>query len=313
MKINKIGSTIKYFREMDGISQGQLCRGLCSVATLSRVEAGDREIDSYLLITLLERLGKSPNQFEMILTEQDYMLYNYRDKIKKCLDDKNWSEANQLLRRYEQMAGSKITVHNQFIAATKAALNDIREGSTELTIQYYQEAISYTVPNFQSISLDKYYYSITELSIIVEIIQRMRNTDERDKAKKLLNKLLNYYEIHFKEANSELYPKVIIMLCQEYIQEEDYGHALELCDMGIEINKNSRKLDFRGELYLLKARLIERLYKLGADWEQRKKECIKLYLQAHYVFDFCEEHTNANQILEYLQEEYQWGCIGWGI
>jgi transcriptional regulator with XRE-family HTH domain len=89
---NNIGSAISYFRDTYHISQSKLCKGLCSVSTLSRIEAGERDIDAFLLEIFLERLGKIPYQFELILTDFDYEAYQSRKEISKLIEDEAFDD-----------------------------------------------------------------------------------------------------------------------------------------------------------------------------------------------------------------------------
>lgn len=309
MESNKIGSAIQYFRESYQISQSKLCKGLCSVATLSRIEAGERDVDSLLLETLLERLGKTPNQFELILADFDYVSYQNREEIKKQIENNNFEAAYSLLNTYENIAASKGPVHKQFIITSRALLNELQGGEVERTIELFMEAVSYTVPDFKTNEIIDYYLSYTELNIIIDIIQRLKSAGLTDRAKEILFRVLEYLDMHNSmEEYNRLYPKVAIIASRLFMQEQDLNKALELCNKGLEINKGNRKLDYRGELYLIKAQITEALFKTQSNWKTLQDECLKLYLQAYYVFDFCEERTTAEKIKKYLQEEYKWVC-----
>ena len=50
---------LKYYREKYNLRQEDICRGICPVTTLSRLEQGNREVDSLLGQTLLGRIGKA--------------------------------------------------------------------------------------------------------------------------------------------------------------------------------------------------------------------------------------------------------------
>lgn len=310
MENNKIGSAIQYFRESYQISQGRLCMGLCSVATLSRIEAGERDVDSLLLETLLERLGRMPNQFELILTESDYDLYQKREEIKKQVANKEYTSASALLQEYEQIATSKGNVHVQFVKAYKALLNELDGGTIETTIDLLMQAITCTVPDFKTNEIKDYYLSNIELNIIVDILQRMAAAGMNENAKQILKQVLDYLEFHTSiEENNNLYSRVAIIACRLYIKENNLKKALEICNRGYEKSKGNRKMDFLGELTFLKARATEGLLKLEIDWQEKKKNCLKLYLQAYYVLSFCEENDTAEEIREHLKEEYQWEDI----
>ncbi len=304
---NKIGSAIQYFRENYKISQIKLCKGLCSVPTLSRIEAGARDVDSLLLEALLERLGKTPNQFELILTDLDYEAYQNREDIRKYIEEKNIHTADSLLKIYEKIFAAKGSVHMQFIVSCRALMNEIQGGDVKTTIELFMEAISYTVPDFQTSEISDYYLSSTELNIIIDIIQRMIAAGMVGRAKELLTRVLDYLDHHITMAeNYMLYPKVAIIACQIYQREDETKKALDLCNKGIERNLGSRKLDYRAELALIKAQTTEELAKTEGSFERRKRDCKRLFIEAFYIYDFCEEYDIALEIKQHLKEVYQW-------
>lgn len=307
---NNIGTAIQYFRETYHISQSKLSKGLCSVATLSRIEAGERDVDSLLLETLLERLGKTPNQFELIMTDFDYMSYQNREEIKKQIDAKNITAAYAMLQEYEEIAASKGTAHKQFIMSSKALLNELQGGAPRTTIEILLEAISCTVPDFKTNEITDYYLSNSELNIITDIVQRMISIGMKDRAREIFIQVLGYLDLHFlMEENIRHYPKVAAIACRFYMEEKDYGRALQICNNGLEKNKGNRKLDYLGELSLMKAQITELMLREHGEWEADQKECLKLYLQAYYIFHFCEEYNRAEEIRRHIQEEYQWADI----
>lgn len=304
---SKIGFAIQYFREKYNISQGTLCKGLCSVATLSRIEAGEREVDGYLLEALLARMGKTPNKFELILTESDYESFQIRDEIEKYIEQKDMKAAMKLLQSYKSNTSLRGKVHEQFMIRTEARLHELEGGPQDQTLNLLTEAISYTVPGFKANRIKDYYLSNSELGIIIEISQRRFEMGMRNRAREIIFQLLEYLELHYSlEIANELYPKVAIIACTIFLQEEEYDRALDVCNKGIERNKSSRKLDYRGELSQIKAQIIEAMLKRNADWESRQKEFLTWYLQAYYVFYFSGEATKAGEIRAYLQEEYPW-------
>lgn len=304
---NNIGSAILYFREKHQITQTRLSKGLCSVATLSRIESGERDADSLLLDALLERLGKTPNEFELILTDFDYLAYQSREEIKKLIREERFIEASDLLHEYGNMVEGKSVVHRQFVVAMEALLNELQGGDIHRTIELLLEAITSTVPDFKANRILDYYLSNSELNIIIDLVQRMIAAGLISEAKNVLRQILEYFDLHSSiEESDRLYPKLAVIAARFYMQEEDWTRSLEICDKGIEKNKGNRKLDYYGDLYQLKAQNIEKLHREKKEWIVYKKECIRLYLQAYHVFAFLNESTIAEDIMRYIQEEYSW-------
>jgi len=304
-----IGIAIKYFRQKYNISQGELCEGLCSVTTLSRIEVGERSGDVLLLQMLLERLGKSRNEFELIITDTDYELLKMRGEINQKIRDKSVRSAHELLKVYEKIANQEATVEKQFITRNKAFLYELEGGEAETVIKLLVEAISYTVPNLETKEIKDHYLGKTELNIIIDIIHRSISLGKMAYTKEIIVKIMKYLDLHNSiEADKELYPKLAVMAAGIFIQEEEIEKALEICNKGLIKCKGSRKLDFQGELAAIKAGILETIYKKENKWEQNKKECLQYYLQAYYVYEFYEEYDKTEDLRKYLKEEYQWAC-----
>lgn len=308
---NNIGSAIQYFRDIYHISQSKLCKGLCSVSTLSRIEAGERDIDAFILETLLERLGKIPYQFELIINDFDYEAYQRRMEINRLIGEKALDQADKLVNEYDQIASDKGSPHKQFVLVCRAKLNELKGGKPEETIDMLMEAISCTVPDFNTEELSDYFLSYSEFSIVLEILEKQISFGMADKAKRTLDQVIDYMFWHSQmEHNISIYPKVAAIGSRFLIEQNEFDKALELCNKGLEMNKDSRRLDYLGELNLIKARITERKYKTAGLWRTcDKSECISLYLKAYHLYRFFEDNTTADEIKKHLREEYKWEDI----
>lgn len=306
-----IGSAIQYYRETYQISQSKLCKGLCSVSTLSRIEAGERDVDGLLLETFLERLGRMPYQFEFILTDYDYEAYIYRKDINKLIDNKSIDKAYELIERYDDFTSEKGTPHSQFIMVCKARLNELEGGDPEKTIDMLMEAISYTVPDFNTNEITDYFLSTSEFNIIIDILQKMISLRKTDHARKILNQMVNYLYWHSQmERKSSLYPKVAAIASRFFMEEKELDKALEISNKGLDINKGSRSMSYLGELNLIKAQVTEKKIRAAGQWEtNNKEECINLYLKAYHLFVFFKDNVTADEIKRHLKEVYKWADI----
>ncbi|NLZ82247.1 MAG: hypothetical protein GX915_01115 [Clostridiales bacterium] len=306
---SKIGAVISYYREFYQISQLKLCKGLCSIATLSRLESGERDVDSLLLETLLERLGKNSNHFELILTDFDYETYQMREKIKNLIDQKQLERADELLIIYENKLYIKSNVHRQFVVGYRGFINELQGKKAEDTLDMLMKAISYTIPGFRVSKIDDYFFSNMELKIVIKIIEQLLLIGSTSKVTDLLTQVLEYLDKYSSmERNNQLYPKVVIMKCRLLIEEHKYREIIELCDKGLEKKLGSKKLDFLGDLYYLKAKAME-LSQKENNGKNTSREFIDNYLKALYVYDFCDDKISAEEIRVHIQEEYKWECI----
>ena len=308
---NNIGATLQYYRESYRISQRKLCHGLCSISTLSRIEAGERDADTLLLETLLERLGKVPNQFELILSDFDYEAYLMRNEILQKIEEKDIDRAYRLIDSYEEIIDYKVSPHKQFIMVSQAHLNELEGGKVETTIDLLLEAISCTVPDFNTKELSDYFLSNSEFNIIIDVLQKMIEAKMIEKADKILDQAIDYLFWHsYMENTKRLYPKVAVIGSKFYLEQKKYDKAMELCEKGLESHKGSYNMEYLGELLYIKAFITEVNLKAEGDWKDRKKnKCLQLFLEAYHVLDFSGYDTESDRIRTHLEEVYQWEDI----
>ena len=131
MKLNTVGIALSYYREKYGLSMTQVCEGICSPATMFRIEEGYREVDSLVSATLLSRIGKQVLEFELLLNEKDYNLFRLRKDIHRNLEEKNLDTAEKLLQSYQSVMPKKQVLHEQYYLWGKAELLQKRGASKE--------------------------------------------------------------------------------------------------------------------------------------------------------------------------------------
>lgn len=106
---------LKYYRKKYCLSQEEVCDGLCSVATLSRLEQGEREIDSLLGQALLGRLGKEVTLFETILNEEDLGLWKVRTAIENDVKKMNTKLQKKKLGNIGRLCRKQNWYMNNFV------------------------------------------------------------------------------------------------------------------------------------------------------------------------------------------------------
>lgn len=72
MRKKHIGSLIEDLRKKQNISRKSLCEGLCESSILSKLELGESVPNILLVDRFLQRLGKSPDMFEVLLSDDEY-------------------------------------------------------------------------------------------------------------------------------------------------------------------------------------------------------------------------------------------------
>ena len=88
MDFQTLGVLLYRTREKKHLSLLDVCSGICSQSTLSRVEQGSRELDSLTSEMLLGRIGREVTRFELILNAEDYYLNQLRIEINENIEER---------------------------------------------------------------------------------------------------------------------------------------------------------------------------------------------------------------------------------
>lgn len=103
MKTIMIGDYIKRRRVELGMTQGQLAKGICTVATLSRLEAGIQTPRRNRISALLQRLGLPDSRYFAINTQEEVAIEAYKKDIVACNVLERVEEGFEKLQKLEQL------------------------------------------------------------------------------------------------------------------------------------------------------------------------------------------------------------------
>ena len=202
-----IGWIIKQTREEIGLTQEQLCEGICTPATLSRIENGKQAPSYNRMNALLQRLGLPENRYYALITQQEMeierlqkSIINYSIRYDRLEGEQKMQarhRAQMLLIELEGSMDKDDHITRQFVLRTKAILgreddNYVLEEQREILF----EAIRLTVPGFDEEEIGCKIYSLNELKIIIQIAVNYAESGQHKKAIDLLGQLLKYVKRH---------------------------------------------------------------------------------------------------------------------
>ncbi len=306
----KLGEFIRYYRKRQKVSQADLCRNLCSVATMSRIENGETDTPVMMAQTLLERLGLNVNKFELLLDRDDSRYFRRRDEVDEALWKRDIPLAEKELAAYETMV-EEDKLHQQYIKLQKAKILLLKAENAEFSPepmekenlynqaeQLLAEAAEYTIPKSSSEG-EELLLSKIEIEILLTKVRKYQ--------KENLLRVHNYMKKHYSmELMEEIYPMVQLELAKILMEEKKYQEALQEIEDGLEVTGNGRSYCYCADLHFLYAQVLP---KLNAEMEEQvQAECVSQCLQAYYLYDF-DEDKRAGEVVKYLREVLQWECI----
>lgn len=201
MKNVFLGEYIKQRRLDLGLTQEQLCDGICEPMTLSRLENGKQTPSRNRINAILQRLGLPDDRYFALLSKNELEMEALQKEIVACNVTEKVSEGFEKLAQFEELAEADDQIAQQFILSSKVLLGrlDGRYMPRE-QIDMLMQAIRLTVPRFSLEDIEKFLYAREEISIINQIGIAYSDDGKNKKAAEIYYQLLRYVRKHFKET-----------------------------------------------------------------------------------------------------------------
>lgn len=247
MEFKTIGNLIKEIRTSKNITRKQLSYGICSEHTLHQLESDSYAADGLMLDILLQRLGQSPDKFEMVLNSSLFNMIRLRDLIERAVCRGKRRLADMLLQKYP----SRTRVDEMYRHRMKAFLIYRMDGNCALAAEHLRKSASLTLPDYSYEcfyeQMERYLISAVELENLLAL-ERMNlegsigDSAVWEIAKHHLALCMEYVEKHFRgdEEYAKLISKCTWLIGKVCYLEQDYMQAVVFCKKGIEeLRKNT--------------------------------------------------------------------------
>lgn len=117
-----LGTLLYNLRKELGINQKELSRGICSITTLSRFESGEREPSKIVFDTLISKLGKNSNKWEIISSENDKSLIRCKNYIDYLIKSEKWLQLEEAIKDYKKLIKIDNNLNEQYICFINAII-----------------------------------------------------------------------------------------------------------------------------------------------------------------------------------------------
>ncbi|MCC8195584.1 MAG: helix-turn-helix domain-containing protein [Ruminococcus sp.] len=209
-----IGKIISDRRKAENCTQEDLCLGICSITSLSRIEngkAGSR--DRSYIPSLLERLGMSGDSINDIISEDDYTV---RQMIRKAnqadfLGDRTeaWKIVHETRSRINNDIRNVSLANEQRLIVLEAELSrQDNKISTEEELQKLESALRMTAVNYRPDNLPPYMTSM-ECQILSKIAIAYSRLGQPETAIKIDSHVKRFMELYVEDkmvaANQLIY------------------------------------------------------------------------------------------------------------
>jgi len=303
MKQIHIGAIIKQRRLELGLTQEELCEGICESSTMSRIEKGHQTPSYSKLKALLNRLSLPSDKYYAMMSENELEI----DRLKNEIIDRNtrklYADGLGKLDLLLPLVSEDDLLLRQFVLRSRVLLGRREEGkiipyTPDEKIDLLFQAMRLTIPHFNIEDIGKHWYSLDEIKIINQIAIVYAENQENEKAADVFHPLMNYLRRKF-VISSETSSTAILIACNYsnlLCCQKRYERAQEVAQWGYE---KALEWGRSGSLGGLLCVLAECLYHQGMIEESKD-----YYMQSYYVFRALKNISDMEIIRGNIKEYY---------
>lgn len=297
MKEVFLGEVIRQRRLELGLTQEELCEGICEPMTISRFENGRQTPSRNRIKALLQRLGLPDDRFFGLLSAKEMQISNIEKEITSCHvrfaratpEEKNIirEETFAKHRELEGVIDKDDTLSRQLILRSKYLLGtENGPYSLDEGLSLLLKAMHLTSPKFDLDQIGRGLYTENEIKLINNMANCYIRAGRHYDAIDVLKPLLHYLQTHMKNIppNRAQIPMVAF----------NYARELEIVkrfDDAIEIAEYARRICIDYGVYTSLSGVLMILaechYHLG-----EHERSVELYRQAYYLFKIIEDEDN---------------------
>lgn len=256
----KIGEIIFRLREEAGLSQGQLCHGLCSVPQMARIEQNQVTMDYFLLDRFFGRLGKSTERLEYVLTAEAYEIYELQFLIQKSISYQRLEEAEKLLERYEAKKMANKPLHIQYIRQMRAQIAWMQgkePKEPEIVLGHLEHAIKQTIPS-ERVSMKHTALSADEIRLLLFRWEVCMGTGEERSVSELVDIVEYINDRKMVDVEKvKVYPYAALLLGKVWNREEHLDRLVVYAKEALSMLQNTGKILYMPEILAQYADLLE--------------------------------------------------------
>ena len=290
MKANG-GELIKNLRKNMGISQEELAQKLfMSQRKLSRIEAGEAELDILEFITAFSVLGFPTEDFWIMhLTYEDFEGYTQYIQMRRLLRNGDMEGIRSSYPQFKQTSLMKRSFMSQFASYIGLIVDDTMPPEDKLRELY--SALKLTLTQFEYEKIDRYRLSYNEVLIINEIALLYSRQGDDSKAIALLSGIAQSADKSrmTDEERRLLLPKPLVDLCKLLLKTGKYEKAVKICESALN----------QSRLYVNYRFAPEIVYTMGICYQKMGKspgEYMPMFKRAYHAARGAERHSLANMI-----------------
>ena len=235
MEYIQAGQMIRELRKRKGMSQEELCEGLCEPPTMSKIEKGRQYPSKKLLDALLVRL-QDHVELQVPLSAEDFNRARIEREIFSRLANRDY-DVSGLAEQYRSCSVSMNKHEQQFYLMSLAIFHGQTGTDRRVALRELEDAIRLTIPKYKVGNvIDSAILTSVEFIILSNIAINLWFLQDKDEAIEIMEQLyniLNSYDMD-KEEYARRLPPLAYNLSMWLGLKKSYAQSLYVAEKGIQ-------------------------------------------------------------------------------
>lgn len=229
------GEQIFELRQNTQITLEELALGICTPESLRNMELGKEAVSKLFLEVMFQRLGKSTDKLELIVSEEVYEEEEQWDYFEECLERGDRAGADKVLENFLANMPKDSNVHNMFYCRNRAYA-EMRVGNNPTQAkEWMQKALDITMPGWQKRPIKAYRISTLEMENLLAYAKTqlaIGTQEEIDAAEKLLTACHSFIDerVTDEEEHAKIFAKCAYLLAGLYLKHGNLVQAKQLAE-----------------------------------------------------------------------------------
>ena len=294
-------------REMFGLTQEQLCEGICSVKSLRRAEKGQTDMQRETLKKILNRLGLSGQMQWSRLITSDREVIRMAEELADYINDRKFSVASKQLESLKSRIDLDIPQNKQYFLE-KQALLEFEQGKVtrEEFVKMEKEALECTLRAENLYRKENVYLTEREIICISNSWKGMEEKEKRESINLILRLYDNYALNNGLSQAISVYEIVTEAAVNELGNSGEHVRAEEIDRKSIKVSLSCRRVwDIHYKIYdiLWNEKEIQKKNKEKKRNMEMTDGLMKCISISHYVKQpFYEKIYREKMINLYIQD-----------
>lgn len=303
----RLGDFIRLTRKSLSITQEQLCDGICSTETLSRMETGKQSPNRETYELLMERMGRIRERAYSMLSISDFKVLEKKKQLEDFLHQYDYKRAEGILKELKKSIGKTI-LDRQFLIQVESLIRyRLHKITTEEYLEGLQEAIRLTIPRYGTISLANWPLTYSETIILLNISTAYAEKEDYQIAIQILEEVISALDHSYMEEQQRVIMQLpnISNLSKWQSKIGDYEKSIETALGGIELCRKYRLCSALPHLIYCVAWNKEQLIRMGVQPKENIGECLMDYKKGYYIASVLQQPYMQQFIEQHVIDSFQ--------